>query len=113
MAESNVSGRSNLRESLPTDALGEEFQRLLSALVNRAVSSASDRVGGISQKLETLGGGGDSGEGSQIAKAGEKLAEGKSPAKAALSAGAEGIKEKAGGLKDKVSEMFGGGGGGG
>jgi uncharacterized membrane protein len=110
MAEDNgKGGRSGLRDALPTDALGDEFQRLLSALVGRAVSSASERVGGISDKLENLAGGDGAGA-AAAGKAGEKLAEGESPAKAALSATAEGIKSKAGGLKDKVSEMFSGGG---
>jgi uncharacterized membrane protein len=92
----------------PTDELGEEFRHLLTALAGKVLSGASDRVGGITDKLGGLGGGDGDGDGvspakKAVGKAGEKTAEGKSPLTAGLAAGAEGI-------KSKVSQVFGGGG---
>jgi uncharacterized membrane protein len=99
------SGRSKggLLESGGND-LGEEFQHLLAALADKVLGGASDRVGGLTDKLSGLGEGDGSGA-KALGKAGEKTAEGKSPLVAGLSAGAEGIKEK-------VKGAFGGGGGG-
>ena len=90
-----------LLDELPTDELREQSRRLASALVGRALSGATDRVGGWTQKLDGLAEHAGSG-GSAIGKAGKALAQGKSPLTAALSAGAEGI-------KSKVSDAFGGG----
>jgi uncharacterized membrane protein len=92
----------------PTDELGEEFRHLLTALAGKVLSGASDRVGGITDKLGGLGGSDGDGDGvspakKAVGKAGEKTAEGKSPLTAGLAAGAEGI-------KSKVSQVFGGGG---
>jgi uncharacterized membrane protein len=78
--------------------LGEEFKHLLSAVANRALSGASDRVGGLTDKLADIGEGGGL---TALGKAGEKTAEGKSPVVSGLAAGAEGIKEK-------VKSAFGG-----
>jgi uncharacterized membrane protein len=109
MADKNGSSKT----ASPTDELGEEFRHLLTALAGKVLSGASDRVGGITEKLGDLGGGGgdEDGDGDgaspvkkAIGKAGEKTGEGKSPLTAGLAAGAEGI-------KSKVSQAFGGGGG--
>jgi uncharacterized membrane protein len=89
-----------------TDELGEEFQHLLSALADRVLSSANDRVGNVTDKLSGIAEGATSPAGRAITKAGEKTAEGKSPLMAGLSAGAEGI-------KSKVGDVFKGGKGGG
>ncbi len=84
---------------------------MLSVVADRVLSGATDRVGGLTDKLGNLGGGGGGdGDGAgpagkAIAKAGEKTAEGKSPLMAGLSAGAEG-------LKSKVGDALGGKGGG-
>jgi hypothetical protein len=87
--------------------LGDEVQHLLSALAGRVLSEATERVGGLTDKLSGLGGGdGGDAKAKALGKAGEKMAEGKSPIVAGLSAGAEGLKEK-------VKGVFGGGGGGG
>jgi hypothetical protein len=86
-----------------TGELSGEFHRLMSAVVNRALSSAGDRVEGLTDKLGGVAEGGGVGA-KAVAKAGEKTAEGKSPLMAGLSAAGEGI-------KSKVSEKLGGGGG--
>jgi len=95
--------------SATKDKLGGEVEKLMSAVLGKVGSSAEKRVNSLTDKLGDLGsGGGGGGEAKKAAgaKAGEKLAAGESPVKAALSAGATGIKEK-------VSGMFGGGKGGG
>jgi uncharacterized membrane protein len=108
MAERN--GRSSRKgggvlDGAPTEQLTEEFQHLMSALADKVLSSATDRVGGLTDKLAGLGENGGSAGAKAVGKAGEKAADGKSPLVAGLAAGAEGI-------KSKVSEAFGGGGGG-
>lgn len=99
MAERKSGG--STKERSPKEELGQEFQHLLSALTGRMLSGASDRVGGLTDKLSSLGEGGGSAT-KAISKAGEKSAEGKSPLTAGLAAAGEGI-------KDKVKGVFGGG----
>jgi uncharacterized membrane protein len=97
VADRDNRGRNNGGRSTATDELGEEFQHLISALAERVLSSATQRIGGMSDKLSDIaegGGGGVKG----IAKAGEKVAEGKSPLKAGLSAAGESVKSKVGQL---------------
>jgi len=101
--KSNRNG-SNGKQSQSGDGIGGEFQHLLSVVADRVLSSASDHVGGLTDKLSGLADGGGA-AGKAVAKAGEKAAEGKSPLMAGLSAGAEG-------LKSKVGEALGGGKGG-
>jgi uncharacterized membrane protein len=104
MAESRSNGKGaggKLAKALPTEELGGEFQHLMSALADRVLSSASDKVGGLTGKLTDLAEGGGAGA-KALGKAGEKAAEGKSPLVAGLSAAGEGI-------KDKVTGAFGGG----
>ncbi len=104
MAEGNGSSKTSSKGSSATDELGEEFRHLLTALAGKVMSGASDRVGGLTEKLSGLAEDGDSPAKKAVGKAGEKTAEGKSPLTAGLAAGAEGI-------KSKVSQAFGGGGG--
>jgi hypothetical protein len=95
---------------------GGEMDKLMSAVMGRVGSEASKRMGSLTDRLTDIstgnGGNGSNGNGGSSfkkaagRKAGEKLAEGQSPVKAALSAGASGIKEKVTGLFHK-----GGGGG--
>ena len=88
--------------------LGGEVEKLMSAVLGKVGSSAEKRVGSLTDKLTDFGsgdGGGGNAKKAAGAKAGEKLAAGESPVKAALSAGATGVKEK-------VSGIFGGGKGG-
>lgn len=73
-------------------------------LGRKALSSAGDQVDKISDRFDSAGG--DSDAKSEAAKAGaEEIAQGKSPAKAALSAATAGA-------KDKIMGVFGGGSGG-
>lgn len=73
-------------------------------LGRKALSSAGDQVDKISDRFDSAGG--DSDAKSEAAKAGaEEIAQGKSPAKAALSAATAGA-------KDKIKGVFGGGSGG-
>jgi uncharacterized membrane protein len=105
MAERNSkSNRNGSNSKQSNDGFGDEFQHLLSVVADRVLSSASDRVGGLTDKLSGIGDGAGA-TGKAVAKAGEKTAEGKSPLMAGLSAGAEG-------LKSKVGEALGGGKGG-
>ena len=94
-------GKGLSKSSSPTDELGEEFRHLVSALAGKVLSGASDRVGGLTEKLSELGENGGSAGKKAAGKAGEKASEGKSPLTAGLAAGAEGI-------KSKVSSLFGG-----
>jgi hypothetical protein len=89
----------------PGEALRDAGQKLLSLLVSRASEVAMDRVDGLADKLSGMGEGGGAGLGAAV-RGGKALAEGKSPFRAALSAGF-------GGIKEKIKGMFGGGGGGG
>jgi hypothetical protein len=103
-SKSNGSSKGGLMAKAPNNELSEELQHLLSALAGKVLSGATDRVGGLTDKLSGIGDGGASPAAKAIGKAGEKTAEGKSPLMAGLSAGAEGI-------KSKVTDVFKGGGG--
>jgi hypothetical protein len=90
-------------------SLGGEMDKLRSAVMQRIGSEATNRLGSLTDRLtEFSSGDGSVGSFKKAAgsKAGEALASGESPVKAALSAGASGLKEK-------VSGIFGGGKGGG
>jgi uncharacterized membrane protein len=100
MAERKSGG--STKERSPKEELGQEFQHLLSALTGRMLSGATDRVGGLTDKLSSVAEGGGGTATKAISKAGEKTAEGKSPLTAGLAAAGEGI-------KDKVQGVFGGG----
>src|SRR6476660_367657 len=75
-------------------------QDVLKALGERAMQSVTGGVGGLTDKLEDVAGGGPIGK--AVAKGGESLAKGESPIKGALKGAASGVKDK----------ITGGGGGG-
>jgi len=76
------------------EEFGDELQHLVSALADRVLSGANDKVGGLTDKLSGVG----SGQGKAVAKAGQKVAEGKSPLRAGLAAAGESVKSKVGDL---------------
>ncbi|MEU1127116.1 SRPBCC family protein [Streptomyces sp. NPDC005899] len=86
-----------------TDRLKEELQSYLAARAQHAVTSLGQRLGeGVSSMAEGKGGLG--GAAKSIAKGGQQLSEGKSPAQAAMAAGASHVKDA---LKEKVKGLFG------
>ena len=95
-------------QKLPTDRLRGEVQNLVGALGDRALETVRDKVSGVTERLtdyaEQGGGGGSSLIGAVTGA--RELAEGKSPGRAVLSAGMASV-------KDKVKNLFGGGGKGG
>src|SRR5256885_3759579 len=80
-------------QALPTKRLAKEAQNLLNAVAERALTSVTDRLGGTAERLiDRLEHGGP---GVKSAMSGAKaLAAGKSPFRAALSAGKTGMAEK-------------------
>jgi uncharacterized membrane protein len=104
MAErgSSTKSKGGLLSSEGGSDLSDEFRHLLEVLTDKALAGAGNRVEGLTDKLSGAAG---NGTGKAVGKAGEKVAEGKSPVTAGLAAGAEGLKEK-------VKGIFGGGGGG-
>jgi len=63
------------------------------------LSGANDKVGGLTDKISGLG----VGSGKAVAKAGEKVAEGKSPLRAGLSAAGESVKSTVGNMVENVT----------
>ncbi|MEU8799581.1 SRPBCC family protein [Spirillospora sp. NPDC048819] len=121
MTEKGTEGAGQARpDELPVDQLKEAGRELVQALMVRALTGASGRLQGMTQRLTDVTDNG-AGVGTKMAAAGaKKIAEGESPLKAGLSAGATGAKEKvkeavgsAGGGKDGGKDGGGGGGGGG
>jgi len=100
--------RGGLLDGAPKEEFSEEFQHLLSAIADRVLSSANNRVGGITEKLTGMAEGSDSPVARAVGKAGEKTAKGDSPLKAGLSAAGEGVKAGVG----KIFKGKGGGKGG-
>lgn len=99
MASKNGSG-----SKLPTDELRGAVKSLAGAVGQRAVGSLHDKVGGMTERLTDYAQQeGSSGLVAAVTGA-QDLAEGKSPVRALAGAGAAG-------LKDKVKNLFGGGGG--
>jgi len=87
------------------DVVKEDLRDLASAAGKRAISSAGRKVGSVTDRLSDFAGG-DGGPGMAAAVTGaQKMAQGKSPLRAAFSGGLSGVKEK-------VKGMFGGGKGG-
>ncbi|PFG39371.1 putative membrane protein [Georgenia soli] len=114
---SRDSGAGTATSSLPLAALKQSAGGYARALGGRAVDKLTGRVSGLSDRLTAYASGeshddddGDddrpSAKAAAASKAAEKLAEGKSPLTAGLSAAASGVTEK-------VKGIFGGGGGGG
>lgn len=112
MADRTAQKQGNRAGSDARQRLDDELGQLRSAVMGRVGSAATK----MTSRLTDLGDGGGAAKSAVKkaagAKAGEEMAEGASPVKAALSAGVGGIKEGASGLKDKVSQAFGGKGGG-
>jgi uncharacterized membrane protein len=110
MTEGDRLGRESaeLTESLPTQRLAQEAKSLLQAFAERVLSSVgdkvSDKVNDLSRGLlDKVGGEEGASPGVKAAVSGlTALTEGKSPMRAAMSAGATGLKEK-------VKKFFGGG----
>lgn len=99
-------------DTQPTDRLKDASQDLLRVLGDRAVSSLTDRVGGLTDKLEGLADA--SPAGSAVAKGAKKASEGGSPLLGAVTGAASGLKDKAvSGVKDMLPGGGSGGGSGG
>ncbi|MCX4726748.1 SRPBCC family protein [Streptomyces sp. NBC_01306] len=84
-----------------TDRLKDELQNYLHARAEHAVTQLGHKLGEGVSKLAEPGEGGLAGS---LAKGGQALKEGKSPAQAALSAGSAQLKDT---LKEKVKGLFG------
>lgn len=100
------------QDAAPTPELKDLLGQLASVLVNRAVSAVGDKVsdtaGGVADRLNEYAQGGGHGGLLAAVTGARKLAEGKGPLRAALSAGVSGIGDK---VKSAVG--LGGGDGGG
>ncbi|TQL58687.1 putative membrane protein [Oryzihumus leptocrescens] len=98
---------SGILKQLPMDRLKDEAGNMVKALGDKAVSSAEDRIGGLTDRLTEFTESG--GTKSRAVKEGAKAAaEGKSPVMGALKGGAKGLVDKA---KEAVTGGGGGGGG--
>jgi uncharacterized membrane protein len=103
MTEKNTNGQSGggplggLLAELPTDRLKTEFEGFLGAAVGRGVKAATEKLTGITE--------GTGPKGKALAAGARAIGEGKSPVRALTGTGLAG-------LKDKVSQAFGGTGGG-
>ncbi|HET6625143.1 MAG TPA: SRPBCC family protein [Nocardioidaceae bacterium] len=84
----------------PMDKLKDASRGVVKSLGEKAMSTVTDRVGGLTDKLEDIADGGPIGK--AVAKGGEAAAEGKSPVGGALKGALSGVKDK----------ITGGGGGG-
>jgi uncharacterized membrane protein len=91
--EQGAGGRTRLLDELPVARLKDVGQDLLQALGDRAVSIVSDKIDGLTGRLTDFA---ENGGPSLMAAVtgGKALSSGVSPLKAALSAGATGVKEK-------------------
>jgi uncharacterized membrane protein len=95
-------------EQLPTDRLREQVQLLLAVLAERMLNRAAGRVEGLTERLADYAEHGGPGMRAALS-GGRALAEGKSPMRAALTAGMSQLKDK---VKGVLSRGGGGGGGG-
>ncbi|WP_405697691.1 SRPBCC family protein [Streptomyces sp. NBC_01185] len=84
--------------------LKEELTDFLAARAQHAVSSLGHKLGETASRLGEPGQGGGPSAWKSLSKGGQALAEGKSPAKAALTAGASHAKDV---VADKVKGLFG------
>jgi len=116
MAATNSSNGTNsdsLASRLGLDRLAQEAQGLGQAFADRGVSTLTDRVDGLTDKL--AGGASASPAKKAKAKAVKNMAKGDSKPKAAVKAGVGGVadtvKEGASSVKDKITDAVGGGGG--
>ncbi|MGW5104696.1 SRPBCC family protein [Streptomyces sp. NPDC004100] len=94
--------REDVLSNPATDRLKEELRNYLVARAEHTVTGLGRRLGeGVSKLAEP---GGASSPLKSLAKGGQALSEGKSPAQAAMSAGVSHLKES---VKDKVKGLFG------
>ncbi len=97
-----------LVSDLPTDRLMKEFEDFLGAVAERAVAFAADKVGTATERLTRYAekGGSPAGKAAATAAAtgARALGQGKSPVRALMTAGMSGVKEK-------IGQVAGGGGG--
>lgn len=100
---------SELLEQLPMDRLREQAQQLLALFVQQAIDKALSRVEGMTERLTDYAEHGGPGLMAALS-GGQALAEGKSPVRGALSAGATQLKET---IKGVLTGRGKGGGGGG
>lgn len=104
MADSTLSKfKEQVANDPATDRLKEELQSYLQARAVKAVSGLGSKLGESVTKFGE-GGQGAGGLMSSLAKGGQALSEGKSPAQAAMTAGTSHAKEM---VKDKVKGLFG------
>jgi len=102
MAESTIGKlKGEVAKNPATEKLKEELQNYLRARAEHAVTNLGHKLGEGVGKLADNGPGGAV---SSLAKGGKALSEGKSPAKAAMTAGAAHLKDT---VKEKVKGMFG------
>ncbi|MCT2588637.1 SRPBCC family protein [Streptomyces sp. N2-109] len=108
MAESALSKfKDEVAQNPATDRLKEELRNYLQARAQHAVTGIGHKLGDSVGKLgDGAGAGGMAGS---LAKGGQALSEGKSPAKAAMSVGASQLKDKVKGLFGKGGKAGGGG----
>ncbi|MFC8125625.1 SRPBCC family protein [Streptomyces sp. NPDC057302] len=103
MAESTFAQlKKTVAENPATEQLKDDFKKYLEAKAQQTVSSLGHRLGESVTRLGDPGQGG--GMMKSLSKGGQALADGKSPAQAAMSAGVEHVK---GAVKDKVKGLFG------
>lgn len=95
----------SLFDELPMDRLKDEATKGLSALGQKAVDSAGDRITGATEQLNGIASG-EGVKGKAAKKAAEEVAQGGSPVKG-------GLKGALSGAKDTIAEKLPGGGGGG
>ncbi|WP_233520206.1 SRPBCC family protein [Prauserella sp. PE36] len=94
----------------PSELLKQAMGQLATTMAERAASSVTDRVSATAERLNHYAESGGSGGLKAALTGASKLAEGKSPASAAMSAGFSRVKDK---VKDAVGGLTPGGGGGG
>jgi len=81
-----------MSDNTAMDKLKGAGQDVLKALGERAMQSVTGGVGGLTDKLENVAGGGPIGK--AVAKGGEAAAKGESPVKGALKGAVSGVKDK-------------------
>lgn len=97
--------KSEVADNPATERLKEELQEYLRARAMHTVSHLGQRLGqGVEKLADPAQGGGPGGLVSGLVKGGKALGEGKSPAQAAMSAGASQLKDT---VKKKVKGLFG------
>jgi hypothetical protein len=100
-----------LSDALPTDALKDAGQKLLGLVLQRAAQAATERVGGLSDRLSGVADNGGTGLKSALGMGGNDDDD-EDDEDSDGEGGKKGLFSRAfGGIKDKVKETFGGGGG--